>query len=142
MPPPSFAVLRQKNKYWKIGARTYSARARDFIDTSDPDYLAWASEGNVAEEFSEGDLRDAKRDAGLPPFAPVTALQARRELRVAGLYDDVYTIVTTSPDPDLLDSWNCAIEWHREAAWILAVQAELALSDDDVDALFVAAYAL
>jgi len=81
------------------------------------------------------------------PSAPavpqeVTALQARRALRAAGLYDTVKAAVDAAPDPDVRDSWEYATVWHREAAWIGILGAQLDLSPEQIDALFVQATSL
>jgi hypothetical protein len=81
------------------------------------------------------------------PSAPavpqeVTALQARRALRAAGLYDTVKAAVDAAPDPDVRDSWEYATVWHREAVWIGVLGAQLDLSPKQIDALFVQATSL
>ncbi|MGE3159896.1 MAG: hypothetical protein AB7K78_24665, partial [Xanthobacteraceae bacterium] len=82
-------------------------------------------------------------DPSAPAVPPeVTALQARRALRAAGLYDAVKAAVDAAPDPDVRDSWEYATVWHREAGWIGILGAQLDLSPEQIDALFVQATSL
>lgn len=67
---------------------------------------------------------------------PVTALQARRAMRAAGLYAQVLAAVNASPDPDVKDSWEYATIWHRDARWIAALGTSLNLTSAQIDALF------
>ena len=78
------------------------------------------------------------------PVVPqqVTALQARRALRAAGLYEAVKTAVDAAADPDVQDSWDYAAVWHRDAMWIDALGTQLNLSPEQIDALFVQAASL
>jgi hypothetical protein len=78
------------------------------------------------------------------PVVPqeVTALQARRALRAAGLYDTVKAAVDAAPDPDVRDSWESTAVWHRDAMWIDLLGAQLDLSPQQIDALFVQAASL
>ena len=62
------------------------------------------------------------------PVVPqqVTALQARRALRAAGLYETVKMAVDAAADPDVQDSWQycgCGIVMR----WIEALGAQLNL---------------
>ena len=99
------------------------------------------------------DATQAQREAAqaalqaFDPTAPavpqqVTALQARRALRATGLYETVKAAVDAAADADVHDSWEYAAVWHRDAMWIAALGAQLSLSPEQIDALFVQAASL
>jgi len=139
---PSFAVITDANAYWNVAGKIYSTRARAYVEDSDDKYAAWKSSGRAPLEVTSEELKAALKEAKLPPYKPVTALQARRALRAAGLYDAVVAAVNAATDADLKDSWEYATEWLRDAPWISSMAAQLNLSSDQVDALFVQASAL
>jgi hypothetical protein len=68
----------------------------------------------------------------------VTALQARRALRAAGLYDKAKSAVDVGAqtNQDIADSWEYADVWHRDAPWVRTLGAQLGLTSDQIDALF------
>jgi hypothetical protein len=117
------------------------------IAIADPeDKATW----RIDFDFAATELQREAAEAVLQAFDPstpavpqqVTALQARRALRAAGLYEAVKTAVDAAADPDVQDSWEYAAVWHRNAMWIAALGAQLNLSPEQIDALFVQAASL
>jgi hypothetical protein len=137
----SFAIITVANRYWLVDGHPYAVREVAYVADDDPTYLAWAA-SHTPLVATSADLRAALLAASLPPFRAVSALQARRALRAAGLFDQVSAAVTASTDLDLKDSWEYATEWRRDAAWIATVGAQLNLTDVQIDALFVTAATL
>lgn len=68
--------------------------------------------------------------------------KAKIALRRAGLLDDADAAIAALDDPDAAIAWADAPEFHRNNPLIAAVAADLDLTDDQVDALFIAAKAL
>jgi hypothetical protein len=77
-----------------------------------------------------------------PPPAPVpdaiTALQARRALRQAGLLSAAIAAVNAAADsdPDALDAFEYATTWRRDAPWVGRLAPAIGLSSVQVDDLF------
>ncbi|CAN5642982.1 hypothetical protein BH10PSE5_BH10PSE5_19510 [soil metagenome] len=81
------------------------------------------------------------REATPPtPFVPqvITRLQAKLALNAAGLLDDVEAFVA-SADRSLQIYWTETSDIHRDHALITGSAEALRWSDDQVDALFIAA---
>lgn len=78
-----------------------------------------------------------------PPIVPtkVTPLQARRALRAAELIDAVNAAVAAAGG-DVQDAWEYATEIRRDDPLITAISAGLGLTEQQVDALFIAAASL
>jgi len=91
------------------------------------EYLEWLSEGNTPEPYIPPPP---------PPVTQVTAYQAKIQLSRAGLYDSVVTTVNTSDNPELKIAWEMASVFERNSPFILALQPELGLTDEQVDDLF------
>jgi hypothetical protein len=74
------------------------------------------------------------------PFVPqsVTPLQARKALRQAGLYDAVMAWISQQSD-EVQETWEYALEIRRDNPIIAAAAAELELTEQQVDDLFIAA---
>ncbi len=117
------------------------------ISVADPkDKATWRIDFDPSATDPQRQAAQAALQA-FDPSAPavpqeVTALQARRALRAAGLYDTVKAAVDAAPDPDVRDSWEYAAVWHRDAIWIDVLGAQLDLSPEQIDALFVQAASL
>jgi hypothetical protein len=62
-------------------------------------------------------------------------LQFRRALRAMNLMDTVTTYMETA-DPLVVEAWEYSTLFLRNDELVLAVQAELQASDEDVDTLF------
>lgn len=77
-----------------------------------------------------------------PPAVPVaiSPLQARRALLAAGLLDDVEAALAEAPRETQL-AWEYAVELRRDDPMLIAVAAALGLTEEQVDALFLAAVA-
>ena len=71
-----------------------------------------------------------------PLVTQVTAYQAKIQLSRSGFYDSVVTTVNTSDNPELKIAWEVATTFERNSSFILALQPELGLTDDQVDDLF------
>ena len=91
------------------------------------EYLEWLAEGNTPESYVPPPA---------PPVTQVTAYQAKIQLSRAGLYDSVVTTVNTSDNPELKIAWEVATSFERNSPFILALQPELGLTDEQVDDLF------
>lgn len=68
----------------------------------------------------------------------VTPLQARRALRAAGVLDAVLAAVAVADD-DTKDAWEYTTVMHRDNPVLLSVAAQLNLTSEQIDALFIAA---
>ena len=91
------------------------------------EYLEWLAEGNTPESYVPPPA---------PPVTQVTAYQAKIQLSRAGIYDSVVTTVNTSDNPELKIAWEVATTFERNSPFILALQPELGLTDEQVDDLF------
>ena len=91
------------------------------------EYLEWLDEGNTPEPYIPPPP---------PPVTQVTAYQAKIQLSRSGLYDSVVTTVNTSDNPELKIAWEVATSFERNSPFILALQPELGLTDEQVDDLF------
>ncbi len=67
--------------------------------------------------------------------ATITALQARRALRAAGLLAVVSAWIGAQPD-ELQEAWEYCVEVRRDNALIAGAQAALGLTEAQIDALF------
>jgi hypothetical protein len=117
------------------------------VSVKDPaDKTTWRIDFDPNATHPQREAAEAELQAFDPskPVVPrqVTALQARRALRAAGLYEPVKTAVDAATDPDVQDSWEYAAVWHRDAMWIDALGTQLHLSAEQIDALFVQAASL
>jgi hypothetical protein len=141
-------IYTVSNWYWLVGDTTnqvYSSASRAFVAFTDATYQAWLAAGGVPTNIDTlANLHEVLFVAGIPPFAPVTALQARRAMRAAGLYDSVLAAVNAAAatQPDVSDSWEYATVWRRTDSWIGTLGTQLGLTSDQIDALFIAADAL
>jgi hypothetical protein len=89
--------------------------------------------------YSDGAFTAPPLPPSTPPPLTATALQARRVLRAAGLYDAVKDAVFASPNPDTVDTWEYETVWKRDGAWIDEIAPQIGLTPEQVDALFVQA---
>jgi hypothetical protein len=92
-------------------------------------------------------LADWAATAALPPRVPqaVTMRQARRALRLAGLYDAIQPAIDALPEPQRTDAqieWDYSSEVQRHNAFVGMLAGALALDDAALDALFIAAGAI
>ena len=69
----------------------------------------------------------------------VSRLQARKAMRDAGIFAAVDAAVAASGNDDIQDAWANAIEFHRFSPTILALSAQIGLTDTQLDDLFRAA---
>lgn len=93
------------------------------IDDDDPRYLAFVEPARV-------------------PFS-VSRYQARAALYQAGHLDDVEAFMARADTPMLVKlAWQDAQTFERPSATVALLAEKLELSDDDVDALFVAGAAI
>jgi len=113
------------------------------------DVFAYDTEAE-REQFGAVDLvamTPAEIDAHLnPPPAPapipqaVTRFQARAALHLAGLLEQVNTLMADPATPMLARlAWQDALEFRRQSPTVLAMAAALNLSDEAVDNLFTTA---
>lgn len=83
----------------------------------------------------------------VPPPAPprqvpqtVSRFQARAALHIAGLLDQVNTLMADPETPMLSRlAWQDAQEFRRQSPTVLTMAAALGLSEEDVDNLFITA---
>lgn len=77
-----------------------------------------------------------------PVYVPqiVSRFQAKAALLSAGLLSQVETLIA-DPSTDIMTklAWNEAIEFNRNSPTVLGLAKALGLTDEQVDALFVAA---
>lgn len=94
-------------------------------------YLTWVTEGNVPDQ------------APIPtPVVPqvVSRFQARAALLQAGLLDQVEALISNANTPAITRlAWTDAQEFLRNSPTILSVAGTLGLTNEEIDALFVAA---
>jgi hypothetical protein len=130
--------------YWIInGSTIYSSKTNSVVQADNASYVAWLSAGGVPTKIaSSAELHEVLRVAGVPPYAAVSPLQARRALRAAGIYDQVVAAIEQLADADLSDAWEYATEWRRSDPWIATLGAGLGLTDGQIDGLFIAAHGL
>lgn len=69
----------------------------------------------------------------------VSRLQARVAMRAAGILSAVEAAVLASGNADIQDAWATAVEFKRFSPTILALSAQLGLTDEQLDGLFRAA---
>lgn len=85
------------------------------------------------ESHQEWQLRRMREGMVLSRF------QARAVLREQGLRSQVETLIENpETDPLVVDAWNDAQEFRRASPTIEAIAQDLGLTDDEVDAMFVA----
>ena len=90
----------------------------------------------VQEWLDEGNAISPYVAPPSPQVTQVTAYQAKIQLSRSGLYDSVVTTVNTSDNPELKIAWEVATSFERNSPFILALQPELGLTDEQVDDLF------
>lgn len=96
--------------------------------------------------FVDGSVvRQAVTEPFTPPPEPVpqavSAARAKITLFEDGLYDTVEAICTAHPYFPVRIWWASATEWQRHHPYILAIGAELGLTEEDLDDKFVRAAA-
>lgn len=69
----------------------------------------------------------------------VSRLQARVAMRAAGILSAVEAAVLASGNADIQDAWETAVEFRRLSPTILALAAQLGMTDTQLDDLFRAA---
>lgn len=124
---------------------TYSLTATTFIQRSDgafipPDprntdyaeYLTWVSKGNTPTPY-------VAPPAQVP--GTVTPFQAKAALLQSGLLDTVKAAIASAP-PLVQLAWTDATEFTRDSPTIAALSAQLGLTSEQVDDLFIAASAI
>lgn len=85
------------------------------------------------ESHQEWQLRRAREAMVLSRF------QARAVLREQGLRSQVEALIDApETDPLVVDAWNDAQELRRTSSTIATIAQDLGLTDDEVDAMFVA----
>jgi len=94
-------------------------------------YMAWVAAGNVPQQ--------ADATAPFIPFS-VSRFQARAALHLAGLLDDVEALMAAPDTPALAKlAWADAQEFKRNSPTMLAMAAELGLTETQLDELFTVA---
>jgi hypothetical protein len=73
-----------------------------------------------------------------PPEVPfsISALQARKALRAAGLREAVEEWVQAQ-DAAIIDEWEYATQVERTNTWLSAGAASLGLTEEQIDGLFI-----
>ncbi len=107
----------------------------DFIvqdDGSGPYVREWLS----SEPQPTAEEIDA---AGEPVPASVSPAQAKIALYEAGLLDQVEALVADYPYRPVSIWWTSALSFEREHPYLNALGLELGLTDEQIDALFIAA---
>lgn len=106
-------------------------------DASDPDYLAWVAWCDA------GNTPDTDDSMPVVTEVPqvVTSRQMFHALDQAGLLDDIEAFVATQPRPVQID-WNKSREFQRDNVLLNAMAPLLGLTQEDLDALFIAADAV
>lgn len=79
---------------------------------------------------------EAKRKASVPQS--VSIRQACQALEEAGLLDDIEAAIAAAPRTVQID-WQRATSVDRSWPTLLAVQAQMGLTDEQIDALFIRA---
>lgn len=92
---------------------------------------------NVQIEALKAQIPPSNIVNGVPQI--VSSYQARTALLQADLLDQVEAAVAASDDKQVQIAWEYATEFHRTSPFIVAIGAELNLTDAQVDALFIAA---
>lgn len=95
----------------------------------------WQNETWVHDTAGESAAVLAAERAGMK----VSRLQARKAMRDAGIFAAVDAAVSASGNPDIQDAWANAIEFRRFSPTILALSAQIGLTDTQLDNLFRAA---
>lgn len=73
----------------------------------------------------------------------VTPFQAKAALFNAGLLDDVETLIAAAETSTLTKlAWANAVEWRRTSPMLSELSASLNMTDEQLDALFIAAAAI
>jgi hypothetical protein len=125
--------------YWFVGGdetQAFSSATAAFVAAADATFVAWLAAGGVPTRIDTlANLREVLAQAGVPPFAPVTPLQARKALRIAGLIDQVDTAVAAAT-PEIKDAWGYASLIHRDNPALLTIAASLGLTEAQIDDLF------
>jgi hypothetical protein len=108
-----------------------------------PEGAAWVEgtfdrEAQLGQTYVNGAVQIA---TPTPPPVSCSPLQARRALRAAGLIANVNAMVNAA-DADTKDAWEYATVIHRDNPVVLALAAQLGLSDAQVDNLFAIAQTL
>ena len=117
------------------------------INHAEADAAFAASQGWIpAGDSRIGDLWDGEVFTPPPPPPPVvpsavTMRQARLALLAAGLLDAVETAIMGA-GPAAKIEWDYATEVQRASGLVPAMATALGLTEDQIDALFIAAAAL
>lgn len=98
------------------------------------EYQEWLAEGNVTEPFeTEADKQAillAKRQS-----MHCGPLEIRRALRQSGLLSSIKDFMKTAPE-EVTVAWEYASVFKRMDPLVLALQASLGKTDEEVDAIF------
>jgi hypothetical protein len=97
----------------------------------------------VTRIYNEQELTDVLAEHGrlgpVPRVPPVvTPYQARVAINAAGLRPAAEAAVAAA-DQNVKDAWEYGVEVRRDSLFIAAMQGGLGLSDEQLDALFIAA---
>lgn len=95
------------------------------------------------DEVAKGWLYDGQDFAEPPPAAAsvpevVTPFQARAALRAAGLLSQAEALVATGDDITK-DAWEYATEFRRSSPLLTGLAAQLGMSEQQLDQLFIEA---
>lgn len=164
--PPEFAarVLWVRNEFGEDlyelrkrlpkGARFVTVNPDDSIRVvhTDPDHV-WPAEGGrlystteevptdpsvlLSKRFNPTSLKIEDKPVEVP--VKVSKAQAQLALFNAGLLDDLEVIILNHPYRPIRIWYESANEWRRDNPYVAALGPELGLTEEQIDALFIAA---
>lgn len=142
---PKFPTVEGLEFVWARES-AYPTETPEFFGTC-PDESSTQVDG-VLGEFTESDwlkMQAQEMRARLNIPMSVTMRQARLALLAAGFLEGVTKALSELPEPNksaALIEWEYALEVRRDSPLIVAASSALGLTDEQVDALFVAAGSL
>lgn len=118
----------------------------NIVVSDDPDFAeeqGWVPAEEVKASIGwEHDGKDfVEKEPKRPVPIAVSPMRAKLALYKMGLYDQVETLIKSSPAPVQI-AWANAIEFRRDDPFVLQVGAALRLSSDEIDELFRVAFTL
>lgn len=138
-------IYNPSNWYWCIGGNQtqfWSSAGNAYVPASDATYTAWQQAGGVATNIDTmANLQTVLEAANVPPYAPVTPLQARKALNQAGLLAQVNAAVAAA-DANTQMAWEYASVINRTDPMITAIGTTLNLTPAALDHLFILAATL
>jgi hypothetical protein len=132
-------MYRPENWYWFVGGdetQAFSSATAAFVPAADATFAAWLAAGGVPTPIDTlANLHEVLAQAGVPPFAPVTPLQARKALRAAALMAQVEAAVAAA-SVETRDAWEYASIWKRYDPFVLEIATAIGLTEAQIDDLF------